>query len=123
MAPAYAASNAYFGRYLAGGGGPWHNWLLFEIGGVSLGGFISATLAGRLRGEIERGPRLSGGARLSLAFAGGAIMGLGAVLARGCTSGQALTGGALLAVGSWGFIGAAFAAAYAAAPLLRKAWQ
>jgi uncharacterized membrane protein YedE/YeeE len=49
-------------------------------------------------------------------------MGLGAVLARGCTSGQALTGGALLSVGSWLFIIAAFGAAYAAAPLLKRAW-
>jgi uncharacterized membrane protein YedE/YeeE len=50
-------------------------------------------------------------------------MGIGAVLARGCTSGLGLTGGALLSVGSWLFIGAAFAAAYAVSPLLRKAWR
>jgi uncharacterized membrane protein YedE/YeeE len=49
-------------------------------------------------------------------------MGLGAVLARGCTSGQALTGGALLSLGSWVFIVAAFGAAYAVAPLLRRLW-
>jgi len=49
-------------------------------------------------------------------------MGTGAVLARGCTSGQALTGGALLSVGSWLFIAGAFAAAYATAPFLRRAW-
>ena len=53
---------------------------------------------------------------------GGAVMGVGAVLARGCTSGQALTGGALLSVGSWLFMGAAFAAAYAVAPIVRRAW-
>ena len=45
-----------------------------------------------------------------MAFAGGAVMGIGAVLARGCTSGQALTGGALLSVGSWAFMLGAFAA-------------
>ena len=49
-------------------------------------------------------------------------MGFGAVLARGCTSGQALTGGALLSVGSWLFMIGAFAAAYVAAPFLRRAW-
>ena len=48
--------------------------------------------------------------------------GIGAVLARGCTSGQALTGGALLSVGSWLFIVSAFAAAYLAAPLLKRTW-
>jgi hypothetical protein len=50
-------------------------------------------------------------------------MGLGAVLARGCTSGQALTGGALLSVGSWAFMLAAFAAGYAVAPALKWAWR
>jgi hypothetical protein len=49
-------------------------------------------------------------------------MGVGAKLARGCTSGQALTGGALLSVGSWTFIAGAFAAAYVAAFLLRRLW-
>ena len=98
-------------------------WLLYEIAGVIVGGFASALLAGRVRREIERGPRLSRGLRLGLAFAGGAAMGLGAVLARGCTSGLALTGGALLSAGSWIFMLAAFAAAYAVAPLLRRAWR
>jgi hypothetical protein len=50
------------------------------------------------------------------------VMGIGAKLARGCTSGQAITGGALLATGSWIFIGACFLAAYAAAPFFRKLW-
>jgi len=49
-------------------------------------------------------------------------MGLGAVLARGCTSGQALTGGALLSVGSWLFMIGAFASAYLIAPIVRRAW-
>jgi hypothetical protein len=98
-------------------------WLLYEIAGVIIGGFASALLAGRVRREVERGPRLSSTSRLGLAFAGGAAMGLGAVLARGCTSGLALTGGALLSVGSWIFMLAAFAAAYAIAPLLRRAWR
>lgn len=50
-------------------------------------------------------------------------MGLGAVLARGCTSGQALTGGALLSVGSWTFMLATFAAAFAVAPFARRLWR
>ena len=93
------------------------DWLLVEIGGVIVGGFLSALFAGRLKLAVERGPRMA------LAFGGGAVMGLGAVLARGCTSGLALTGGALLSAGSWLFIIAAFAGAYALAPLLRRSWQ
>jgi hypothetical protein len=120
-APEAAHANPYFSRYL-GGEGPWLDWLVIEIVGVGIGGFMSALIARRLRFEIERGPRMPPRARLMAAFGGGAVMGLGAVLARGCTSGQALTGGALLSVGSWLFIAGAFAAAYVVAPLLRRLW-
>lgn len=120
-APETARANPYFSRYL-GGEGPWLDWLVIEIVGVGIGGFLSALTARRLRLDVERGPRMPPGARLIAAFGGGAVMGLGAVLARGCTSGQALTGGALLSVGSWLFIAGAFAAAYLVAPLLRRLW-
>jgi len=122
VAPAYAEANPYFARYLAGDG-PWRDWLVFELAGVALGGAISAWAAGRLRGAVERGATVRSPARLALGFGGGAIMGLGAVLARGCTSGLALTGGALLGVGSWLFMLAAFAGAYLAAPALRRMWR
>ena len=49
IAPAQADTNPYFTRYLTGDG-PWRDWLLFELGGVALGGFLSAWAAGRLRG-------------------------------------------------------------------------
>jgi len=122
IAPQRAASNPYFARYLAGEG-PWREWLLFELAGVVIGGFASAWLAGRLRFEVARGPRIAAKSRLLVATFGGAVMGVGAVLARGCTSGLALTGGALLAVGSWIFIVAAFAAGFLFAPLVRRAWR
>ena len=121
-AVAPSRANAYFAQYL-GGDGPWREWLLFELAGVVLGGFVSAYLAGRLRLTVARGPRLGRTPRLVTAFAGGSAMGAGAVLARGCTSGLALTGGALLAAGSWLFIAAAFAAGYLVAPLVRRAWR
>lgn len=121
-APESTRANPYFDRYLERGG-PARDWLVFEIGGVLLGGFLSALLAGRWRGAIERGPRLAGGPRLLLAAGGGFAMGVGAVLARGCTSGLGLTGGALLAAGSWLFLGAAFAAALGLAPLVRRVWR
>lgn len=122
VAPGAAAANPYFARYLAADG-PWRDWLLVELAGVALGGLASAWLAGRLGGAVERGPRIGARPRLLLGFAGGAIMGLGAVLARGCTSGLALTGGALLSAGAWGFMLAAFAGAYLAAPVVRRAWR
>ncbi|HYT74148.1 MAG TPA: YeeE/YedE thiosulfate transporter family protein [Vicinamibacterales bacterium] len=123
VAPAYAEGNPYFGRYLSRPGGPWREWLLFEIAGVIVGAFASAALSGRLRRGVERGRGVTIRARITSAFAGGSLMGIGAVLARGCTSGQALTGGALLSVGSWTFILSAFAAGHAVAPALKRAWQ
>lgn len=122
IAPRSAHQNFYFAGYIDAEGGPWRNWLIFELIGVAIGGASSAWLAGRLHAAIERGPRMSAGSRLVAACIGGSIMGGGAVLARGCTSGQALTGGALLSIGSWTFMGAAFFAAYAVAPLLKRAW-
>jgi uncharacterized membrane protein YedE/YeeE len=123
-APNHAAGNAFYARYLGDGAtSPLKDWLVFENIGVVIGGFASGLLAGRVRWTTEHGAGITGGRRLLNAFAGGAAMGVGAKLARGCTSGLGLTGGATLSVGSWLFVIAAFAGAYAAAPLLRKAWR
>jgi uncharacterized membrane protein YedE/YeeE len=123
-APEHAAANAFYARYLGDGAtNPLNDWLVFEIIGVVIGGLASALLAGRVRWTTERGPAITDRRRLLNAFAGGAAMGIGAKLARGCTSGLGLTGGATLSVGSWLFVIAAFAGAYAAAPFLHKAWR
>jgi len=123
VAPNATRANEYFARYLNADGKPTVDWLVVELTGVLIGGLISAIFAGRLNRTIERGPRITDRTRLLFAFAGGSIMGAGAMLARGCTSGQALTGGALLSVGSWLFIIGAFAAGYVVAPMLRWAWK
>lgn len=115
------ARNAYFTGYVQSGS-IMSDWLVIELAGVFIGGALSAWFAGRLRADTERGPRTSARLRLAVAFAGGSVMGAGAVIARGCTSGQALTGGAMLSVGSWCFMLAAFAGAYAVAPFLRRLW-
>jgi uncharacterized protein len=117
-----ASANAYFASYLADGG-PANDWLVFEIGGVIVGGIVSAALSGRMRIGVDRGPSVTPHARLAAAGAGGAIMGVGAVLARGCTSGQALTGGALLSVGSWLFMASLFVSGFGAAQLLKNLWR
>ena len=122
IAPEQAAASPLFAHYLASPG-PWLEWLNFELAGVMLGAWCSAWLAGRLRVGVERAHETRNASRLASAFAGGLLMAGGAVLARGCTSGQALTGGALLSVGGWLFLFAAFAAAHAVAPLLRRAWS
>ena len=124
VAPAHAQANSFYTDYLESGvGHPLKDWLVFEVLGVLVGGFLSGLLAGRVRRTVEKGPRISTGGRLTLAFFGGALMGVGAKLARGCTSGQALSGGALLSAGSWAFMMMVFAGGYATAWFLRRQWQ
>ena len=123
VAPAHAQANNFYAEYLGDGTkSPLKDWLVFEVLGVIVGGFISGTLAGRVKKTIERGPQISVRSRFLLAFSGGAMMGFGAKLARGCTSGQGLTGGAVLGLGSWAFLLAVFGGAYGMAYFVRRQW-
>lgn len=122
-APEHASGNGFYAEYLNTDGNPFKDWLVFEVIGVFVGGFLSGVLSGRIKRVTEKGPNISVRNRLIFAFVGGGLMGFGAKLARGCTSGQALTGGALLNVGSWAFMMCVFAGAYALAYLMRRQWQ
>lgn len=122
VAPEWTAANPQLGSYVADGANPLRNWLVVEVVGVFLGGFIGAVSAGRFKSTVEKGPRISTAGRMKYAFAGGAIMGFAAALARGCTSGQALSGGATLATGSWMFMLMVFAGGYAVAWFVRRQW-
>jgi uncharacterized protein len=124
VAPQHTAANEFYAEYVGDGTkNPLMDWLVFEVIGVFAGGLLSAALARRIVKSIERGPSTTNRWRLLFAFIGGALMGIGAKLARGCTSGQGLTGGALLGVGSWAFMMCVFAGAYAAAWFVRRQWK
>ncbi len=97
-------------------------WIVFEVLGLMLGAYYSARRAGRVRLCVTRGDRVRDPARLACAATGGCVMGFGAALARGCTSGLALTGGALLGVGSWVFMLALFGGGYLSAWFVRRQW-
>ena len=123
VAPAHAAKNSFYKEYLGDENtNPLKDWLVFEVLGVAVGGFLSGTFAHRIKRTTEKGPNISVKARLLYAFIGGTLMGFGAKLARGCTSGQALTGGALLNLGSWAFMLAVFGGGYLAAYFIRREW-
>lgn len=123
VAPAHAANNNFYSEYIGDETtNPLKDWLLFEVIGVIVGGFISGSLAHRIKRTTEKGPNVSVRTRLVYAFVGGAIMGIGAKLARGCTSGLALTGGAVLSLGGWAFMLAVFGGGYAAAYFIRRQW-
>lgn len=123
VAPEHAESNSFYAHYLGDGTvSPLKDWLVFEVLGVFVGGFLSGALANRLKFRVEKGPRIANPKRLAFAAIGGALMGIGAKLALGCTSGQALTGGSLLNVGSWAFMMCVFGGAYGLAWFFRRAW-
>jgi hypothetical protein len=122
VAPEWTAANTVLKGYLADGANPLRNWLVVEVIGVIIGGFIGALSAGRLATKVEKGPNISVRGRLYYAAGGGVIMGFAAALARGCTSGQALSGGAALATGSWVFMLMVFAGGYTVARLVRRQW-
>jgi hypothetical protein len=98
------------------------DWIVWLSVGAALGGAAAAFSARRFRVETLHGPRAVKEHRWVMAVAGGAICGLAAQLARGCTSGQALSGGAQLALGSWVFMFSVFGGAYAFAWFVRRQW-
>ena len=122
VAPSYAAHNAYWSNYIQPGHSPLIAFLVFEMIGVVIGGFVSGWLAGRVRIAVDKGPRISRRTRYVLALGGGILTGYGARLARGCTSGLALSGGAVLSVGAWIFMLSVFAAAFGGAWFMRRYW-
>ena len=102
-----APTNIALADRLPAGGNLLDDWIVIEVLALMVGGALSAWLAGRFRSAST--PANPG--RLGRALAGGALMGVGARLAYGCTSGLALSGGALLVTGAWIFIPIAFGAA------------
>ena len=123
VSPSLVESNSFFSGYNDPvSGNPLNDWYVIEIIGVLIGGFLSGILARRFKVKIDKGPAITAKGRFIYAFAGGFLMGIGAKLARGCTSGQALTGGALLNAGSWIFMIMIFAGGYAAAYFVRRQW-
>ena len=103
------ATNAYFKQHIF----KWDYGMLF-LGGIALGGFISALLAGNFRAEVVPSvwrERFGGSVakRMFAAFVGGILAMFGARLADGCTSGNGISGSLQLAVGGWTFFLTLFA--------------
>ncbi|HOB84868.1 MAG TPA: YeeE/YedE thiosulfate transporter family protein [Bacteroidales bacterium] len=103
-------------------GNPMKSWLVFEMFGVIVGGFLSGAVAGRLKLKVEHSPKISSRRRLIFALAGGILFGFGSQLGRGCTSGSALSGMAVLSLGGFITMMAIFGTAYALAYFFRKNW-
>ena len=122
FAPLHSANNEVYSAYI-GEGTPLKTWLVFEILGVIIGGFVSGYFSGRIKIKVEKGKRITVMQRLFYAFIGGGLMGFGAKLARGCTSGQGLTGAPLLNVGSWIFLISLFISGYIFSVFIKRLWK
>ena len=123
IVPEHVDRTPYIAQMAGGDRDPLAHWIVWEVVGILLGGFVSGLLRGRVKVQTYRGPQISSHTRWGYAFIGGALMGYGARLARGCTSGQALSGGAVMSVGSWAFMLAVFAGGYGLAWFFRRLWQ
>ncbi|MEI6434896.1 MAG: YeeE/YedE thiosulfate transporter family protein [Bacteroidota bacterium] len=123
VAPKYAENARFFKEYKAEhSGSPMKNWLVFQMLGVLVGGFVSGAFAGRLKFKVEHSPKITSRRRLIFALLGGIFFGVGSQLGRGCTSGSALSGMAVLSFGGIITMMAIFGGAYALAWFFRKNW-
>jgi hypothetical protein len=120
--PFWAAENAYLSNFISEGG-LLSGWITWEIAGVAVGALVGSLAARRFRFTIERGAGVASASRLAYALFGGALTGLGAALARGCTSGLGLSGGAVLSAGAFVFLIGFFLAGVLAAIGLQRLWR
>ena len=123
LAPSHAESSPFYSTYVGPGKeSPLKSWLVFEIAGVVIGAFISGLVSDRLKIVTESGPRVGFRLRWAFAAVGGALFGIGAQFARGCTSGAALSGMAVLSTAGFVTMLAIFGTGYAVAYIARKLW-
>jgi uncharacterized membrane protein YedE/YeeE len=108
VAPAHVAANAYWQQVK-----PVVDWQFMLVLGMPLGAWLAARLSQPVVKFSTQLPRLwanrfgTGRARRwALGLAGGIMVGFGARLADGCTSGHGLSGGLQLAVSGWIFLAA-----------------
>jgi len=122
VAPAHAENSPFYSEYLGDGThSPLKDWLVFEVLGVFVGGFLSGVLAHRLKFTVEQGPRSTTPVDWLLplwAEADGHWCKDRAWLHQ--RSGPHRR--ALLNVGSWAFMWCVFGGAYAVAYFFRKQW-
>jgi uncharacterized protein len=123
VAPSHAEYSPFFGPYFGEGKeSPMKSWLVFEIIGVLIGSFISGLVSDRLHVTTEGGRRMRRKSRWVFAIIGGALFGVGAQFARGCTSGAALSGMAVLSTAGFVTMLSIFGTGFAVAYFFRKLW-
>lgn len=122
VAPTHAENNAYYSKFISEDKSPLNTWLIFEAIGMLIGGMISGGLSGRIGLRVQHSPKITKRRRLYFAFGGGILFGLGAQIARGCTSGAALSGMSVLSTGGFIITMSIFGTGFLFAYFFRKNW-
>jgi uncharacterized membrane protein YedE/YeeE len=123
IAPSHANSAPFYKEELEKHpGNPLNSWLVFQMLGVLVGGFLSGVISRRLTFKVEHSPKISSKRRLIFATLGGILFGFGSQLGRGCTSGSALSGMAVLSLGGFISMMAIFGSGFMFAYFFRKNW-
>ena len=122
VAPTHAENSAYYSKFISEDKSSLNNWLVLEAMGVLIGAFISGGLTDRIGLRTQHSPKITSKRRLVFALSGGLLFGLGAQIARGCTSGAALSGMAVISTGGFITMLAIFGTGYLAAYFFRKNW-
>lgn len=122
VAPKHAENNTYYSKFIPDDKPILNTWLVLEALGVLIGAFISGGLAGRIGWRVQHSPKITSKRRLVFALGGGILFGIGAQIARGCTSGAALSGMAVVSSGGFLTMLAIFGTGYLVAYFFRKNW-
>ena len=101
FSPEHVAANAYYQAHK-----PIVDWQFMLVIGIFIGAWLSAKLSGSFRLSLVPtlfASRFGPGAakRWGIGLLGGVLVGFGARMADGCTSGHSLSGAAQLAVSGW----------------------
>ncbi len=101
LAPEHFATLKYYKIYK-----PYWNFTAIAVIGMLIGGYISARLSNDIKFRLI--PKMwskrfgdNGVVRAIVAIIGGILIGFGARMAGGCTSGQGISGGSFLSVSGW----------------------
>jgi uncharacterized membrane protein YedE/YeeE len=122
ISPEHASESEYYNMFIREDRNTLNTWLVFEAIGLLAGAFLSGALSRRLTWRVEHSPKITSRKRLIFAFIGGGLFGIGAQLARGCTSGAALSGSAVLATSGFLVMISIFGSAFLFAYFARKLW-
>ncbi len=101
LAPEHFATLKYYKIYK-----PYWNFTAIAVIGMLIGGYISARLSNDIKFRLIPkmwGKRFgyNGLVRIIVSIIGGMLIGFGARMAGGCTSGQGISGGSFLSVSGW----------------------